>query len=499
MDLISYTLSKKYTDNRVAELTGLNLTSVNDTLNEHGDLLTNKTIEISLERKRQYSKIRNSYQIGTLQRYQYPISSLTGQPFSLRYDELPIIYTDGKGKFVTNWDVSNYKNKSIRTIYFSTTTGLSSNDGLTRNTPCQSLTKALTLANDTDEIRCIDPAYTVIGRSGWALNGVITKSCNITSDNPVIVFKGDIPSWVLSSGYTNVYEVVRSSVIKVVDLNNIDVPVEYEKVTSIAEVDGKVYSWFNDGTKTYVNCGSNKVPNNYILPLLNTGESVTEVLNPNQNIKLYLENFIHIGGHKNLSILGNASYNAHELYTKKCIFLFSTALDAVLTLNAKRSYHQNSKAGNSSKDGFNYSTTIGGSHIVDFIEVNTVGYGNGDNAINTPDRHNGSTAHAKSRGIRINCSYFENVGGNQIDVQGVKSVNLGITVFDSKATDANWNQGMGTQGAQDVEASELWYEGCTSFGNIADLYVPTGETVHVKLCQYDTVSGSGTRDFDERL
>ncbi|SMQ75985.1 protein of unknown function [Bacillus sp. OV166] len=461
-----------------------------------------KQTDVTIERKRQFSKIRKNNTISALNRYAYPLRS-DGTPFSLRYDELPIVFTDNQGGFTTNFDVANFKNTGGKTIYMSTTTGLSSNDGLTRNTPCQSLEKAMVLAVNGDTIICIDPEGTMISRAGWANDGVISKNVNIIAENKIVAFKGDTPTWVLTSGYTKTYEVTRSAVERVVDFNNMDIPVEYKKVASIAEVEANKYSWYTDNVKTYVNSGGNKVPNNKILPLLTTGRAMVQNANASnvstQSAKIYLENLILVGGDKVVHLLGDANFNNHELYTKNCKFYYSTALDCVLTQNAKRSYHQGSICAYSVKDGFNYSTTIGNSNIPDFIEVNCKAFANGDNTINTANTHNGSTAHAKSYGIRINCTYYHNVGGNQIDVQGVKSVNLGIVTFDSKATDATWSQGMGTQGAQGVESCELWYEGCISFGNDSDVYVPTGETVHVKLCQYDTVNGGGIRDFDERL
>ncbi|WP_255294172.1 hypothetical protein [Bacillus toyonensis] len=448
--------------------------------------------DIPIERQRQYAKIIKNNTISALSRYAFPTT------FSLRYDESPIVFTDSKGGYVTNFDVSNFRHTGGKTVYVDTINGLSTNDGLSRNTPCQSVEKALVLSSNGDTILIINVEGSVIGRAGWAPDGIITKNVNIIAENKIIIFKGDIPSWTPSPGYANVYEITRSFVTRLVDMNSINVPVEYKKVGSVNEVQANVYSWYCDGTKTYVNCGSNKVPNNKVLPLLVTGKSMVSNA-ATQNSKIYLENLLLVGGDKNVHIVGDANFNAHELYTKNCTFYFSTALDAVLTQNAKRSYHQNSIAAYSVKDGFNYSTTIGNSNIVDFIEVNCKGFANGDNTINTANTHNGSTAHAKSRGVKINCTYYHNVGGQLIDVQGVKSVNLGCITFNSRSSDVSYSHGMGTQGAQGVESCELWFEGCISFGNVSDVYVPSGETVHVRICQYDTVSGGGIKDFDARL
>jgi hypothetical protein len=410
------------------------------------------------------------------------------------------VYKDNFGKFTTNWDASSYKNVSSKNVYMNTVTGTSSNDGLTPNTPCQSLEKALTLAADGDTVIITNDSGTTIGRIGWALNGQIYKSLNIIAQNSdVVVFKGDLPVWSLTAGFTTVYEVTRSAVIRLVDMNDSNRPVEFTKLTSIAAVSTTPYSWYTDNVKVYVNVGINRTPNNRILPILQTSLAICQVSAATQNIKLYMENLLLVGGDKNIYVVGDSNFNGHELYTKNCKCYYSTALDSILVQNARRSYHKGTICAYSVKDGFNYSTTIGGSNIVDFIEVDTKGFANGDNAINTANTHNGSTAHAKSYGVRVNCTYYENVGGNLIDVQGVKSVNLGCLTFDSRATDIGYNQGFGNQGAQGVEDPEQWFEGCISFGNYSDVYVPTGSTVHVKQSQYDTVNGGGTKDFDARL
>ena len=122
--------------------------------------------------------------------------------FLLRYDVLPKVYKN-KEQFITDFDVSDFKNTGGKTIYVSTKNGLSTNDGLTREKPCQSLQKASTLASDGDTILIIDEEGTLIPRAGWFENGYVTKSLNVISENNVIHFQGDIPSWTKTNGYNN--------------------------------------------------------------------------------------------------------------------------------------------------------------------------------------------------------------------------------------------------------------------------------------------------------
>jgi hypothetical protein len=202
-----------------------------------------------------------------------------------------------------------------------------------------------------------------------------------------------------------------------------------------------------------------------------------------------LENIIFIGGDECVKIDGD-NYTEHELYTKDCYFYFATDGDCVQTTKAKRSYHQNSICAYGVKDGFNYSGNV------DFIEVNCQGFANGnfDDGVCT---YNGSTAHVNSRGIRVNCKYWDNKGGQVIDVINSKSVNLGCIAYDSKSTVTSMAQGMGSQ-AQGTD-DEMWFVGCVCFGNEYDFYCKKGATIHIEECQYDTINSSGTIYADDRL
>ena len=454
------------------EKINLEINKINLTLNE----LTNKT-------KRYGNSIRNSYPKVLVRNSEYIFPT----EFSLRYSDLPKIYKN-KDQFITDFDVSNYKNKGGKNIYVSIKNGLSSNDGLSRNTPCQSLEKALVLASDGDTVIIIDEEGTLIPRASWFVDGYVTKSLNVISENNVIHFQGDIPTWVKVDRYNNIYQVTRSNCARVVDINDLDNPIDLIKVDSLDLLENSINSYYTDNVNVYVNV---KNANNKILPLLKGGKSCIENTN-NQNLKLYIENITLIGGVKNIYIHGNSNYNNHELYTKNVKCMYSVESDAILTHNSKRSFHQNTICAYSSKDGFNYSTAIANSNIVDFIELNCKAYGNGNNSLNTPNTHNGSTAHAKSRGIRINGAYYGNYGGNVIDVQEVKSLNLGCITYDSLSTDIGYNQGIGTQQGQDAA---MWIDGCISFNNYSDIYCPTGDTITVTNSMFDTIYGNGTKNL----
>ena len=410
--------------------------------------------------------------------------------FSLRYDSLPKVYKN-KEQFITDFDVANYKNISGKTVYVDVKNGNSSNDGLTRQTPCQSVTKALVIADDGDTIQIINEEYTLLGRLEWMQSKTIDKNINIISDNKVIVFMGDIPTWSVNGNYNNVYETTRNNVGKVVDLNDIENKKQYKEVDSIEKLSNTIYSFYCDGTKTYINTNGN-TPNR-VLPILKV--DLANVQNGDtQNIKVYLENIIFIGGDCNIHMIGTSTHHEHELYTKNCECYFSCEKDSILSQNIKRSYHQNTICAYSRKDGFNYSTTLGNVNIVDFIEVDCIAYGNGDNSntAQTANTHNGSTAHAKTHGIRINGAYYGNYGGNVIDVQQVNSVNLGCITYDSLSTDIGFNQGIGSQ---QNNGAVMWLENCISFNNYSDIYCSTGNTITVVNSIFDTIHGNGTKNL----
>ena len=457
----------------------LQLDTVNEKLNDDIETINSQLDTVNNKTKRYGNSIRNRYPKVLVKNSEYTFPA----EFSLRYDELPKVYKN-KDQFITDFDVSDFKNAGGKNIFVSIKNGSASNDGLSREKPCQNLQKALTLASDNDSIIIIDEKDTIIPKDYWFVNGVISKSVNIISENRVIVFAGNIPSWAKVDNYNNIYQIARSECKRVVDINEIDEPIDLIKVDSLEILENSINSYYTDNVNVFVNV---KNANEKVLPLLNT---YCIKHDNSKNLKLYLENLVILGGNNNIVIQGNSSYNNHELYTKNVECLFATQGDGILVQNSKRAYHQNTTCAYSSKDGFNYSTNIANSHIVDFIEVNCKAYGNGNNNINIEiaNTHNGSTAHAKSCGIRINGVYYGNYGGNVIDVQEAKSINLGCITYDSLSTDESFNQGIGTQQGK---AATMWIDGCISFNNFSDIYCPTGDTINVSNSMFDTIDGFG--------
>ena len=452
------------------------------TINSQLDTIENRTVT---DRNRQFNTIRRSKLYKTFNIYNYPID------FNFNNNDIPIdVLSDGYN-YLTSFDVSNYKNNSAKTVYLSTTKGKNSNDGLTENTPVSTLAKALSISTIGDTIYIIDDENTTYDRTSWVATGQIDKSINIIAKNKIIVFKGNNPSWIKTTGYNNVYEVSNKFVIEVVNFNN-DAPLKYKKVDSIDKVDITPLGWYTDGSKVYVNC-KDVTNNKLLLPIMETGYPC--LINTNtSNMKIYLENIDFVGGDENIKILGDSTYYLHELYAKKCRFLFATKFSSVRIWDCKLGYFQDCECGYSSQDGFSYSAPYSRCSP-DFIEVNCKGYCNGDNSKNSPDTHNGSTAHVNCRGIRVNSIYNDNVGGNVVESGTSKTINLGCVAYDSKSVTSNSSQGFGLQ----TSTGEMWIENCIAFGNKNDMFCADGSTIHIRKSQYDTKLGGGNWDCDERL
>ena len=227
---------------------------------EETNLRLNETV---IDRNRQFNTIRRSNLNKTFNIYKFPLK------FNFNNNDIPIeVLSDGYN-YLTSFDVSNYKNNSTKTVYLSTTKGNNSNDGLTENKPVSTLTKALSISSDGDTIYIIDDENTTYDRSSWVATGEIDKSINIIAKNKIIVFKGNNPLWLKTTGYNNVYEVSNKFVIEVVNFNY-DTPLKYKKVNNIDEVDLNPLSWYTDETKVYVNC-KDVTNNKLILPIMETG------------------------------------------------------------------------------------------------------------------------------------------------------------------------------------------------------------------------------------
>jgi hypothetical protein len=416
------------------------------------------------------------------------------------WTDAPInIFSDGT-IFFTNFDVSKYKNVGGKNLYVNPVTGTSSNDGLTPSTPCQSIYKAYTLANDGDTIWLQDGVY----KRPADMNGnKIEKNINIISVNTgkARIFYADDHTYTKTPGYNYIYQTARTNVGKVIDIRLLDAcneTLDLTKVATLSNCDATQGTWYSDGTNVYIHSFDNAPPDNTNTAVLLLGQGSIYVNCTTKNVNLYLEGFQIYGSSTSPIFFSNSSsFTTPNLYMKNVICRHTYSSDAsnanaINVLGAQFAFLQGCEASYSNKDGFNYHSQNGTTPKA--IEINCIGRGNGDNTLaNNVDVNNGSTIHDGGKIIRINGSYHENMGCNVADVHvGTQSLCLGCVAYNSLATSGDmYNSGFGVQQTD----AEMWVEGCVSFGNLYDLTAYSGTKLHVKNSLYNTSQGSGTFDF----
>lgn len=425
-------------------------------------------------------------------------------PAGFSWQNAPIsIYSDGLN-FYTNFDVANFKTTGGKTIYHSVS-GSDSNSGLTEALPVKTLLKAQQLASTSgDTILNIDPVGTILRRDASWNAAKIQKTINVIARNNVKFICGDLHTYTKTTGATNVYQVARSNVAKVVDITFDDLGLEYAIATSIADCDTKEGSWYTDGATIYVHAiGHNSPDNNKVFVLLKADNFYAN--SDTQAVSLYVEGFsIYGGGNGNLTV--DATTNGISVYGKRMNFLYASAntgiQDALDINGADYAFFQECIAAYSDKDGFNYTAN----NIANatkaapkFIEVDCQGFGNGlkNSIAGSENTNNGSTAHLGSAGIRINGTYYNNMGSNVCDVQtNTKSVNLGCTAFDSACNvDSSYSSNFCAQ----QNGAEMWLDGCVAFGSKYDIYPVSNTTMHIWNTEYDTSQGGGIFDILNQL
>lgn len=354
------------------------------------------------------------------------------------------IFTNGRGQFSVNYDVSRNKLQNGKTYYVDYLYGSDDNDGTNKTKAFKSILYAIGKTRDNDTLVLCEGTHF---RSGGSLfPKPSNKSINIIGENSnVNVVWADEPNWQKTSNTNNVYETTRSNVNNVVDIKNKQ---SLKKVNSINEVDITSYSWFTDNTKAYVNCGF--TPDKLIAPIL-AGSSVQF---NSLTTDLYIENVNFIGGNNALQI--DLSQN-NNLYLKNVSLSFGNYLYNGLTVTGgKNVIVQNCQAYNNGYDGFNYH--IGKDQSLPLVtEINCVAYENGsDKGTAGFKSNNGTTTHDGITSIRVNGVYARNDGGNVADVnEGTKSWNIGCSAFESY-------QGKDFQTAS---GSHMWLDNCVAYGS----------------------------------
>lgn len=373
---------------------------------------------------------------------------------------LPNIKIKG-GQCLHDIEVSKYEIKG-KTYYVDIKTGLGSNDGLTPETPLSNIQAAIDKGD----------AETIIVGSGWYehSHGYMSTGILIDSAKKPLSIKakgdGDVYisansynlSFTLESGYSHVYSANRSNIGRVIDTKYKDSDGEFlelTKVSSVAQVETTVNSYYTDNSKVYIHTKDSRKADNDIKCLFNN------IYTLQFHKDLYLEGIKIIGGKSALKGGSGA-----KLYAKNCEFKFST-LENGLSINSSFGVIQNCKANNNYLDGFNYN---GG----EIIEVDCQALRNGILGIGLADTQNGSTQHNGGKIIRINCEYGFNKGSNLGDNHAnTQSVNFNIVSHDSRAEKERYNSNFTAH-----TNSNMWLVNCVSFGSKRDFLSEEGATLY---------------------
>ena len=409
------------------------------------------------------------------------------------------IYSDGYN-FYTDFDVTKYKNKG-GTVYYCNTFARGTKDGLSElnATSFLSLSRSGKL-KDGDTIILLDGVHQSCNCSS-SEESLSIPNVNIIAKNKRKAIVGNIMNnntitWVnegngvysadLTGTYTTIHNVIQkinddfSSLKKVENAEDCDIQGTFAYISNVLYV----HLFYNE-TPIRDNC---MICKNYKFPCY-------EINSESKAITQYLEGVTFIGGTgSTLYVKGTETYK-HKVYAKDCDFLYAhddnLAKDAVSIVGAD-AYFVGCKAMYSSKDGFNYHKN--GNSTPNFVEIDCVGANNGNDGIALATNsywNNGSTAHEGVKGIRINCVYYNNYGGNVADVSdGTVTLNLGCVAFDSTAVKTH------TAACADFVAQQpgatMYLYGCKAFGSTSSAYATAGSTLYIKNCDFENgASGEG--------
>lgn len=389
----------------------------------------------------------------------------TPQDFSIKeYPLKGLIYTDGQGKFLAKYDVSQNKLNSSKTFYVDYANGSDDSSGLAKDTALKSFSKAIEYANTNDTIIACEGYHFRSGAGVIPKN--FNKSLNIIGENDnVHLIMGDEPDWTKTEGASSVYQTSRSAVDKTINLKNNKA---LTKVGSIEEVDELVDSWCTLEGIVYVNTGGE--PDINIAPLLGANHVQLSSLESD----IYLENLKIYGGKNGIELNLNADDNAYLKNVKA--YHSADIFNGIATSGGNLIILQECEGSFNSYDGLNYHAGSDGS-IPLVIEIDCKGIENGsDKGQDGARSNNGSTTHDGITVIRINGVYARNDGGNVADVnEGTQSWNLGTVAYESY-------QG---KDFQTSSGSDMWLDNCVAYGsensiNSAD----TSSTVYIRFGKF---------------
>ena len=341
------------------------------------------------------------------------------------------IYRAVDGKINHNFNIDNVIN-GWRTIYISED-GNDSNNGDTQDKPKKSLDSVFNKINALSEnniiIKILSPLLTRNNSNVAITNKIINKNIAIVSDTETNI--GSIETQLSWTRNGLCYQTSRSAVTDVWDKKNRDFankPVQYKKVSSLAECQNTKGSWCLEGTTLYVRRLDDLPIDADIMVLLQTGSLMFDL---QSDVKLIFKNVNFLCAHDlNPNVKIFSSGNKGHFIGVNSNFLGSQVMNGLQIENIKHSWLFNCGAIGTMRDGFNYHNYLDSGENSFAFEFNCVGYNNG---IRDTDNYNNNatTAHDSYNILRIGCIGFNTNGPVLADVNGCYSINYDCTMYDS--------------------------------------------------------------------
>lgn len=360
------------------------------------------------------------------------------------------IFTDYKGHYSIDFDVSEYEPTEGTIYYVDVNNGQESNDGLT---PSTALRKMATAYNKSDCV-CIMVADGIYNQNANLSAVTISKDISIKAMNGAkpIICTDSGSTFTQYSGAT--YSATRGSIARVIDISasnkNGDF-YEYTKLESASDVVNTSGSWAHISRTLYVHCLDDRVPDNNLLLTIAANNIYVE-----GNPTIYLEGLTIVSGYSPLKVSNTSQATNPKVFAKNCKFLYSesTSNDIVMLQGAELSIMQNCIARYGQKDGFNYHAQ--NNVIPKAIEINCIGAFCGNDS---DSNDQGSTIHDGGSAIRINCTYNDNYGSNIAD-EAAESWNIGCVAFAPQAPNSGQRGNFYA-----YTDTKMWIDSCVMFGN----------------------------------
>lgn len=382
------------------------------------------------------------------------------------------IWTDGRGNFETDFDVSEMQWVGAGKTYYVAPHGDDSNDGLTLATAFRTIHHAIT-RSDVDIVLVAEGVY---DRNTGFRGSEVTRNMSIKAlpghDVRIGTHRNEswepteYPSvWKSDVGLHNALAVYDASIPDGDDYTPLE---SKESVTDVANQPG---SWFYDNAErtVYVHTHDERVPDTHIRVYIPTKNLWTF-----KPITLYVEG-IHFEGGAYAVQAHNEEHGDQRLLAKRCTFKYSVSNNnnVVHVTGASLVVMQEVTAARSRRDGFNYHKWE--TSIPKVIEIACVGRNNG-----TTSTDNGSSVHDGIKAIRLNGAYYMNRGPNVPDVgDGTESWNLGCVAF-------------GSESAGFLTDAAMWLDGCMAYSNRSYSLQPMGgATIKVRNTRYETTYDAG--------